>query len=685
MRSRARFISGALASGVLLVVVAACWRGEETVKERSPTKVAVMYFENHVDPADTDRLGRMLTGLLARELSLEEDVAVVELDRVFHVTSSLGGDVAGNRDKALEVARRTEADTVLLGRVEASPDPGGGAFIAVVDLVAASGERLGEPIQARGRGIDDLFAVAESLGRQMRRSLTDRAGNGEIREVSRLAGLTENTAALKAFVDGEDLLHMADFAAAADRLREATRIDPDFTMALYRRAIASMWGGDLADARRAATAARALSGQLPPSERQLIEAAALFFEGRYGEAFPLLEELHAEIPNQKDVLYILSEMYLHSARDQNVDRAIELMRRVRELDPDFDLLHGHLSLSLAFRERGKEVQELLGGMREDHPQMVSELEEVIPIVLRRWDEIPPPVGPLEGSFAYSPARRLMVTIVRERWQEAWRLVELPLPGGYVGAWLSRYRGDFFVYRGELAKARQAYETSVFEGEIGFEGVESGIPAGAWQGLADLELLRGDLVAARGAASAGLKVQPTSPAAHFHVGRMALADGDRPAAEAVLARLQTMATNARGPMPAFFERGLDAELALADGEAARARVLLEELVASDYLQDEYWTSFTSSGAILRDALARACRALWDQACEAEALEDLLSSGFERVSHPALYVRALFRLGELYLESGDEAGARQSFERFVEFWGDAGWEPAEVIEAREYLAR
>ena len=90
-------------------------------------------------------------------------------------------------------------------------------------------------------------------------------------------------------------------------------------------------------------------------------------------------------------------------------------------------------------------------------------------------------------------------------------------------------------------------------------------------------------------------------------------------------------------------------------------------------------------MIRDGLARSRRALWDQSGEIEALEALVASGFERLDHPVLYVRALFRLGELHLEAGDEAAASGFFERFLEHWGNADWDLAEVMEARELLAR
>ena len=42
--------------------------------------------------------------------------------------------------------------------------------------------------------------------------------------------------------------------------------------------------------------------------------------------------------------------------------------------------------------------------------------------------------------------------------------------------------------------------------------------------------------------------------------------------------------------------------------------------------------------------------------------------ERLFEPVRYVRSFYFLGELYAQQGDDGGAEESFERFLEHWED-----------------
>ena len=121
-----------------------------------------------------------------------------------------------------------------------------------------------------------------------------------------------------------------------------------------------------------------------------------------------------------------------------------------------------------------------------------------------------------------------------------------------------------------------------------------------------------------------------------------------------------------------------------GKPEEARELFEGLIASGRLLSDFYTHYYgSSGAAIRDGMARTYIALGEKEKAAETLEELLESGFERVGHPVLYVQALYTLGVLYSELGDEAKSREYFERFLEHWGDADWDLSEVRDARTRL--
>ena len=67
-----------------------------------------------------------------------------------------------------------------------------------------------------------------------------------------------------------------------------------------------------------------------------------------------------------------------------------------------------------------------------------------------------------------------------------------------------------------------------------------------------------------------------------------------------------------------------------------------------------------------------------------MKSLLDSGLERLNHPVIYVRTLYQLGLLEIELGDEESGRQYLESFLDHWGNADWDLAEVRDARKRLA-
>ena len=80
-------------------------------------------------------------------------------------------------------------------------------------------------------------------------------------------------------------------------------------------------------------------------------------------------------------------------------------------------------------------------------------------------------------------------------------------------------------------------------------------------------------------------------------------------------IRRAAARARGPLAALFEEALEAEILLAEGRGAEALDRYRRVVGSGALLDELFATYSSSGATFRDGLARAHRAVWDQAGEA----------------------------------------------------------------------
>ena len=175
--------------------------------------------------------------------------------------------------------------------------------------------------------------------------------------------------------------------------------------------------------------------------------------------------------------------------------------------------------------------------------------------------------------------------------------------------------------------------------------------------------------ARREAERALSIQPEAPRALFTAGVFALRVGDLATAEERLDTLKEVLQVAHAKSGDLYRDALDAEIRLVRGETREAVSLLERVVQSDRILYDRWTCHCSSGAAFRDALARGYTALGDQQKVADTLDGLISSGYERLTHPVLYVRSLYALGKLRLEFGDRAAGERLLQQFLDHWGGA----------------
>ena len=672
-RSSGRRAALGVPSVVLVILglqaVSACRPAAEDTTIRDP--LAVMFFENLSDVADSDRLAVMMTHLLTAELSRATGATVISQQRLQAALLQREEPRLLDRPAAFELAGELSVESLLIGQVTRAND----RLSARVEALAAADGRVLRVVEVGDAG--NIFDLAQLLGAQVGRILPA-AGDRDRPPPALSEELTTSEEAYRAYVEGEVFIHRSDFRKAAEKLREAVRIDPGFAQAHYRLSWATAWYGGFEEALVAVQEAVRLGEDLPPAKRDVFRAAALFFEGNYSECLPLAEAMLVDDPENKEALNILSEGYLHSALHTNVGRAVEALIILDTLDPSFKLLRDHLLLGLTMQGRWPEAEAYVERWTAEDPQMV-ELRYLGLAMASRGDEVPELPEPFTRIL---DEYRTAVLLAAGHWDLAREAVSRDPGEGYLRSWNLRYRGDVDAYFGKLEKALAAYREAA---ETVVSPQLNGIPSAAYLSLADLELLRGDAAAARRMAEAAVRLLPMSPSAHYNAGRIALLDADRAAAAQRLATIRSLKAQSRGTVAGVFERALEAELLLAEGRAQEALRTFSEVVSSGALLEDFLTTDSSSGAAIRDGLARAQRAVWDQRGEIAALEGLVGSGFERLDRPVLYVRALFRLGELHLEAGSESSAREYFGRFLEHWGKADWNLAEVVEAREYLAR
>jgi tetratricopeptide (TPR) repeat protein len=494
--------------------------------------------------------------------------------------------------------------------------------------------------------------------------------------------LTGSVDAYRAYVRGETLLHRFKFEQALEQFREAVRIDPEFALAHYRMSLVPLWLGNEAASRAPAERAVALLDRLPASYRDIVRANLFFVQGAYSQAIPLLESILSREPDNKEALFLLSDAHMHSARDSDPERAVRLMEECLRLDPDFHLVYHHLALAYGLLGDFQKAREKLAYWETKVPETVQSIPTILMALENRPEEALGLSASISGSFG--TFFRGSMAMVNGRWDLAREIVFRESGQGSVRARALRNRGHFHVYRGEFDRAVLAYRQAVDSMELrAGEGLEAGTPASVLQSLAELLDLKGDRHAARLEAERALGLQPESPRCLYYAGVFALKDGDPGGARAYLDRMEEVLEIARNPGGEIYAQGLEAELALAGGEAAEARELFERALSSGNLYHDYYATSSVAGTGFRDGLARALLAQGKREEAARALEALLGSGFERVDHPVLHLRALYTLGKLELATGDRAKGKKLLQDFLNHYGEADWSLPEIAEARARL--
>lgn len=642
--------------------------------------VAVMYFENLSDPADDAQTARMLTQLLTTELSSLGELDVVSHQRLHDVARGLGVDDSGDgidRSSATAVARAAGVRTMIVGRVAEA----GGRLMATTELVdVATGRSLASQ-QAQGSSAEDIFVLADSLGAQVQLRLTSTPRSAID---SPGASASPSIEAYRHYVEGEMLLHAGELDDAVDELSEAVRIDPELSVAHHRLSVAARWLSDGPLAHQAARRAAASLERAPAHLREIIEANALYQDGAFSRAIPLLEGALERDPDEKEALYLLSQIYVHSLRDGDTDLAIEHMEHLLALDPSFHQIYDRLALSYAFTGDVDIARARMSGWSEVHPAKVEGLRSILATLEGQPEEA---LGFGQAfSWIEGPLFQSAAAMMASRWDIARRFAEQD-PDEYrsdhLRAWALRNRGVFHTYVGEFDEALVFYrQAGMASGYRTHEGGSAGVPASALHAAAELLYLDGEVGAARAEVDKALSLQPESWRGLYFAGRMALFDDDADAAveyAKVLAELPAAGTSASARM---YLDALTAEIALYQGDALRARDIFTDVVSRPLMID--WSSTcTSAGAAIRDGLVRSYLALGDDDGAARAMEELLASGAERLDHPVLYARTLHRLGVYGLESAnavERAHGRRLLERLLAMWGDTEWEIPMVEDAR-----
>ncbi|MGB6366083.1 MAG: tetratricopeptide repeat protein, partial [Thermoanaerobaculia bacterium] len=691
---RPKWLLPAAAGVVALLLVFALWRFQAPSEESAPAdgapvstaapaepsapSVAVLYFDNLSGDADLEWLRKGLTDMLVTDLSQSPDLRVLSTDRLYQILSDMKklDESSTSFETVRAVAEEAGADTVILGSYAKLGDT---IRISYKIQAASTGEIL-KAQSADASAQEELFARVDELSREIRQSLElpeqpTAVADRDLTDVS-----TSSVEAYRYFVEAEEFHYQFKEEEAEALYTKAVEADPTFAMALAKISTTTNNQGRADESLVYAERAMEHLDRLTEPERAYVE-------GRYygrkletvGKAIETYEYTLANYPHITSLSNNLGILYSGVGL---LDEAIATLEQGIRYGDTFP--GSHSTLAEAYFARGdtarahQVVDEYLSRFPESFPLFgtrsdfyaregrLDQAEEA----LEQGEELRP------GHFFWIFGR-YSLEILREDWRAAEEaangLGQLPVPfaTSVSTAFLSLIR----TYQGERVDVAAAAERAI--ASYPAPGAQRADSYANW-GFALLESGNYEkaLEYARKARQEGRGNEPDLLAhglealVQQHLGQERRADL---LAEELTGRVEAIP----GPWWKSWAGEIRGRLALMRGDTATAIAELEQAEQDRPQNDEdnigVWfhlgTALLEAGR-LADAQTR--------------FESIVASHGNRIYNPLEYVRSYYLLGWIHEQQGDTAKARDSYAKFLSYWGDGDLDRERVDHARQFLA-
>jgi tetratricopeptide (TPR) repeat protein len=334
---RRGWLYGALAAAAAVVVVVVAWL---VVKPSGATAedsaVAVLYFENLADPADSQKMGAITGNLLITSLARTGEINVLSTQNILDALRQVDQEGMGvDRQVALEVAKKVDAGRIVTGSIlQTEPN-----IIMTAEVSDVKSGRVLTAEQIEGRPGETVFQVVDALGARLMTQLAP------VVEPSELASVAEASSgdleAHRQYIHGLEELAGGDLEAAKKSFAAAVARDPEFAQAYYQLAIVQWWQGEgrNEEAKETLERARTYGDRLTPLERELVEGIDELVGMNYPGARVRFDSLARAHPRDKLVAYGQMEGTYHVG---DYAASIEPAQRALEIDPDYTLVASHL-------------------------------------------------------------------------------------------------------------------------------------------------------------------------------------------------------------------------------------------------------------------------------------------------------------------------------------------------------
>ncbi len=289
------------AAALLLFLILKPWQIEfKSSKEAvaAENRLAIVSFNNLVEPTDSQKIGEITANLLTASLSESHSLQVVSSQRIHDILKLLGKEETGivNRQLASEVAAAARARWIVTGSiVQMRPRLIVSAQVADVSTGTIVGSQ-----SVTADSTETIFAIADKLAIGIKRDL--RLPGHLPQEGPSVADVTTHSAeAYYHYIRGVDYYYKQYESEAVECFEKALHCDSSFAMAYYYLAALDF------TSRRDSLMSRAVAfaDKATWKEQHYIRSGAALMSGDFSGAATELRQLLARYPDEKSGWYRL--------------------------------------------------------------------------------------------------------------------------------------------------------------------------------------------------------------------------------------------------------------------------------------------------------------------------------------------------------------------------------------------
>jgi serine/threonine protein kinase/Flp pilus assembly protein TadD len=313
---------------------------EKAIAEEN--SLAIMYFENMVDPEDNDRTAQMITALLITDLSESQYMRVVSRQRLYDILKLLGKEDLKKIDRSVasEVAKKAGVKWILTGSI-LQTEP---SIVLTSDISEAETGGILATQRITGEKGEDLFTVVDKLSAEIKNDLS--LPEAAKREVDRPVAdvTTHSPEAYRYYLEGVDYGWKFYFTDAEKSFEKALELDSTLVMAYY------YLGGlkPTEEAKRLLTRAMKFLDKASEKEKHYIKGIYAYRSGDNLQAIEELQKIVERYPDEKEAFWTLGHICYY--RLQQFEQAIYYFNKSIVIDPLYKIAYN--SLAYAYDDMG---------------------------------------------------------------------------------------------------------------------------------------------------------------------------------------------------------------------------------------------------------------------------------------------------------------------------------------------